>query len=466
MKKFAVIFGSRISEIQKRAVEELSRILLDETLEYPVCREYEEGADLRDYVCVYVGTKENHRYIGEHSQGALTGPEGYYLKVEEDRVIIEGYDDAGVLYGAIDFYNRYILKHERPDTGTCWLDTAEKGALPRFEYVSSPSVRERGLWTWGHVIYDYRGYIDHMMKLKMNSMIIWNDFAPVNARDIVSYAHARGIKVIWGFSWLWDTRCDRADLRHLDGCAEDILRKYESEYASLGVDGLYFQTFTELKNDCIDGVLIAQAAAEFVNETAARFYERYPTLEIQFGLHATSVKNRLDFIKTVDPRIRIVWEDCGAFPFSYDPCDVSGFEETVAFVDEAARLRGEDDRFGVVTKGLVNLDWTKFNHAEGAYCSGVSSRAMRQSRADSKRKLWRYIQSGWLKNADKAYAAVRAMCRAKNGDLNIYALVEDGMFEDNIMYPVALYAEMLWDCERDLGQLIREVACRSYITFA
>ena len=463
MKKFAVIFGSAISELQKRAVEELSRILLDETLEYPVCREYGEGADTGDYVCVYVGTKENHRYIREHSQGVLTKPQAYYLKVEADRVIIEGYDDAGVLYGAIDFYNRYILKHERPDTGANWLRHEE---LPRFEYTSSPSVRERGLWTWGHVIYDYRGYIDHLMKLKMNSMIIWNDFAPVNARDIVSYAHARGIKVIWGFSWLWDTRCDRADLRHLDGCAEDILRKYESEYASLGVDGLYFQTFTELKNDCIDGVLIAEAAARFVNETAARFYERYPTLEIQFGLHATSVKNRLDFIKTVDPRIRIVWEDCGAFPFSYDPFDVSGFEETLAFVGEAARLRGGDDRFGVVTKGLVNLDWTEFKHAEGAYCPGVSSRAMRQSRADGKRKLWRYIQSGWLRYAHKAHEAVRAMCRAKNGDLNIYALVEDGMFEDNVMYPVALFAEMLWDCERDSDELVQEVACRSYVTFA
>lgn len=466
MKKFAVIFGSPLSEIQKRAVEELSKILLDETSEYPVCREYEEGADMSRYIRIYLGTKENHRYIGEHSAKALTKPEEYRIKVEKDHAIIEGYDDAGVLYGAIDFYNRYILKYERPDTGECWLNATGKEEFPCFEYSSSPCVAERGLWTWGHVIYDYRGYIDHMMKLKMNSMIIWNDFAPVNAREIVNYAHTRNVKVIWGFSWLWDTRCDRADLKHLDGYAETILAKYESEYADLGVDGIYFQTFTELKNDRIDGVLIAKAAADFVNETAARFYEKYPGLEIQFGLHATSVKNRLDLIATVDPRIRIVWEDCGAFPFSYDPNDVSGFDETMAFVATAARLRGASDRFGVVTKGLVNLDWKKFEHAEGAYCPGVSSESMRRSRAEQKRKIWRYIQSGWLRHPDAAYEAVRAMCRAKNGELSIYALVEDGMFEENIMYPVALYSEMLWDCERVLDQIIGEVARRNYVTFA
>ncbi len=466
MKKFAVIFGSHISEIQKRAVEELSAILLDDTLEYPVCCEYKEDADMSDYTRIYLGTKKNHRYIREHSPKELTKPEEYCLKAEKDHVIIEGYDDAGVLYGAIDFYNKYILKYERPDTGVCWLNASGGDSLPSFVYSSSPSVSERGLWTWGHVIYDYRGYIDHMMKLKMNSMIIWNDFAPVNARDIIRYAHSRNVRVIWGFSWLWDTHCDRTDLKHLDGYAERILSKYESEYADLGVDGIYFQTFTEWRDERINGVLIAKAAADFVNETAARFYEKYPTLEIQFGLHATSVKNRLAFIGTVDPRIRIVWEDCGAFPFSYDPNDVSDFDETKSFISVASRLRGASDRFGVVTKGLVNLDWTKFEHAEGSYCPGVSSEYMKRNRMERKRKIWRYIQSGWLRRSDRAYEMVREMCRAKNGSLGIYALVEDGMFEENIMYPVALYSEMIWNCESDLELLIQEVALRSYVTFA
>ena len=54
----------------------------------------------------------------------------------------------------------------------------------------------------------------------------------------------------------------------------------------------------------------------------------------------------------------------------------------------------------------------------------------------------------------------------KGGDLDITALVEDGMFEENIMYPVALYSEMLWNCNGDIKELMREVAQRSYVSFA
>jgi len=53
----------------------------------------------------------------------------------------------------------------------------------------------------------------------------------------------------------------------------------------------------------------------------------------------------------------------------------------------------------------------------------------------------------------------------KNGDLSIYALVEDGMFEASVMYPVALYAEMLWDCREELKVLMKSVALRSYVQF-
>ena len=57
--------------------------------------------------------------------------------------------------------------------------------------------------------------------------------------------------------------------------------------------------------------------------------------------------------------------------------------------------------------------------------------------------MWRFVQAYWLANADKAQEMIRAMCRVKNGELSLLALVEDGVFEDNIMYPVALFAEML-----------------------
>ena len=468
MKKFAIIYGQLENDIQKRAVEELSSVLLDYTFEYPICLRYDENENMTDYKCIYIGTKQSHAYIRNTSKKTLSKEEEYVIKVENNTVMIEGFDDAGVLYGAIDFYNQYIVKYEHPENENkdYWINFLERDALPDFEYASAPSVKERGLWTWGHVMYDYRGYFDHMMKLKMNSVIIWNDFLPVNADDIVRYAHSCNIKVIWGFSWLWDTDCNRFDLKNLAPFSQKILETYEREYEKIGGDGIYFQTFTELRKDNIGGVLIAEAAAKFVNTTAALFYEKYPDIEIRFGLHATSVKNRLEWIKAIDPRIRIIWENCGAFPFSYIPSDLESFDATKEFVGEIAGLRGKDDRFGVVTKGLVKLDWSQFEHLQGPQCIGLSSESMKRNRIERKRRIWRYIQAGWLKNADKAYEMVQEMIRVKGEDFCVFALVEDGMFEENMMYPVALYSEMLWNCHSDVKTLMKEVALRSYVSFA
>lgn len=466
MKKFVIIYGQAENAIQKRAVEKLSSLLLDYTFEYPACIKYGDGLDVNGCIRIYIGTKESNPYIRRTSQKTLSREEEYSVTVKDNVVTVEGYDDAGVLYGVLDFYNNYIVKYEYPDTDEYRVNFLEKDALPDFEYSSAPSVKERGLWTWGHVIYDYRGYFDNMLSLKLNRVIIWNDFIPFNAEDIVRYAHSCNIKVIWGFAWLWDTDCKRFNLKELDGYSEKIFAKYEAEYAKVGGDGIYFQTFTELPQDSIDGVLIAEAAAKFVNRTAALFYEKYPSLEIQFGLHASSVRNRLEFIKTVDRRIRIVWENCGSFPFSYIPKNIGAFDATKKFVKEIAQLRGEEERFGVVTKGLVKLDWSHFEHAKASQCIGSCSEYMKKNRTERKSRIWRYIQAGWIANADKAYEMVRKMYKIRGGDLCVFALVEDGMFEENIMYPVALYSEMLWNCHSDVKKLMNDVALRSYVSFA
>jgi len=465
MKKFAIVYGNTDSDIQRTAVAELTRILLEYTMEYPVCLQYEENADLSAFRCMYIGTRDSNPYIRKHSQVQLSTKEEYHIQVRDDTVLIEGFDDAGVLYGVMDFYCKYIVKHEYPHDDRYWVNFMEE-KLPDFACGSAPSVRDRGLWTWGHVVYDYRGYLDHMMRLKMNTVIIWNDFLPVNAGEIVAYAHARNIKVIWGYAWLWDTDCNRFDLRALEDKPGQIFAQYEREYAHAGGDGIYFQTFTELGKDNIDGVLIAEAAANFVNQTSQLFFEKYPDMEIQFGLHATSVKNQLKFIAEVDPRVRIVWEDCGAFPFDYQPGKIKNFEETKAFVQTIGTLRGEKERFGAVTKGLVKLDWSAFEHLKGPQHMGVSPEYVKANRVERKRRIWRYIQAQWFVHADKALEMVKEMACLTRGEMCICALVEDGMFEENIMYPAALYGEMLWDAEADIKTLMREVALRSYVKYA
>ena len=469
MKKVAIIHGEIDCEIQNRALEEMSKLLLDYLDEYPICIKYNENICFDDYRCVFIGTKQSNPYIRVNSKATLALPESYSISVSNDTVMIEGFDDAGVLYGVLDFYNKYVIKyeHKKPvrDCNINHTNLWQKESLVDFEMTSAPAVRERGLWTWGHVIYDYREYLRNMMLLKMNSVIIWNDFVPANAKQIVDYAHSCNIKVYWGFAWLWGTGV-KFDIRNLSEEPKKIFAKFEAEYADSNGDGIYFQTFTEHKTDTLDGVLIAEAAAKFVNDTSALLYEKYPNLEIQFGLHATSVNNKLEFIRSVDPRINIIWEDCGSFPFDYDPHNVSTFDETMQFIGSITHLRGDDDRFGVVTKGFVNLDWSTFRHLKGMQCIGVSNGRTKAKNVNRMAHQWRYVQAGWLVNADKARLMVQRMKQLKNGDLSIFALVEDGMFEESIKYPVALYAEMLWDCDNTITNLMKYVALRSYVDFA
>ncbi len=232
-----------------------------------------------------------------------------------------------------------------------------------------------------------------MMLLKMNRVVIWNDFVPFNANEIVEYAHSCNIKVIWGFSWLWDTACNRVDPSKLEGKDKEILEKYEREYSCVKGDGIYFQIFTELTEDNINGVVVANAATDFVNKTAKLFYEKYPDLQIEFGLHATSVKDRLPSIAQVDPRIKIVWEDCGAFPFDYLASKIDTFDETKALVGAIANLRGKDDYFGVVTKGITNLDWGQFRHLTGRQNIGVSSQKTKRELVVKRHNIWKYVQA-------------------------------------------------------------------------
>ncbi len=466
MSQFAIVYGEAESGIQKKAVENLSEFLLDYTYEYPVCIKYDPKLDLNYYRCIYIGTKQNNRYIEKNSTAKLNEAEEYSIGVKNDTVIIEGFDDNGVLYGVIDFYNKYLLKMEYAHNDSLVYPRPLVKPFPDFSLQSAPAIKNRGIWTWGHVIYNYKGFIDNMVKLKMNIIIIWNDAVPFNAKEIIDYAHSCGVKVIFGYPWCWDTDCNKFNLETIMSKAPEIFAHFEEQYSTLNLEGIYFQSFTELKTDSIGGILIADAVTRFVNKTAELFFDKYPNLELQFGLHATSVKEKTEYIKNVNPKIKIVWEDCGAFPFSYLPSNIEGFHQTKQLVGEISSLRGADDLFGVVTKGFTKLDWGTFKHIEGEVNIGVSSKLMKEDRINRKKKSWKYLQAYWLTNADKAYEMVKALYEYKGGGLDVTALVEDGMFEENIMFIVALYSEMLWDVSRDLKEMINEVALRGYVDFA
>ena len=469
MKSVAIIYGSYKTGLQKKAVEMLSEIVQNETIEFPACFSVEENFDKEEFLCIYIGTKENNKFIAEKSDKILTKPEEYAILVKNDEIVIEGFDDSGVLYGCIDFYNRYIAPFVAIDTmGNKRVDLFKaETKLPEFFNQSAPKIKERGIWTWVHVIYDYKCFVENMAKLNMNCLILWNDFVPLNIDEVVSYAHDFGIKVILGYPWLWDnTDFSEINFEELDKESDRIVSEYEQNYKNLNIDGIYFQSFTELYQEKIGDVLVAEAVCDFVNKTADKIFGISPDLRLQFGLHAISVKDRSEYIKKTDKRIEIIWEDCGSMPFNYEPDALSDFDETKEFLKKITKLRGNDEKFGAVTKSFVRLDWMAFKHRKGPFVLGKSSENMHKNRMDRKKGMWRTVQAAWLKNGEKAREMIELMAKETGGNTCITALIEDGMFEKQIFHSVALYSEFLWDYSNKTDELSEQIALRDYIKFA
>ena len=397
MEKWIIVYGN-YENIEKNAVENLYKTVSDYVPYSLICKSFEKvlESELSECNIIFVGTKDNNSFVKKHSKNILTKEEEYSIEVKENPynkdkqiILISGFDSAGVLYGCVDFYAVYLMQEKNThDHGAYFLKLfSEK--MPEYSYQSAPKIKRRGTWTWGYVICDYKGYIDNMVKLKLNTLTIWNDYPPVNANEIVNYAHENNIKVFWGFPWMWDVDCKAVDFCNLENEILRINKVYDEEYAHLNGDGIYFQTFTEIKGELIGDIVIAEAATDFVNKTAKIMLENHPELELQFGLHSTSVNNKLDILFKTDPRITIVWEDCGAFPYDYIPQNVNDFEKTVEFTKRISNLRGIEEKFGVVLKGLTCLDWYSFVHQEGGFILGKRSKAYIEKRTNEKMKIWK-----------------------------------------------------------------------------
>lgn len=403
------------------------------------------------------------------SVGTDKALDGYKIEVtkspyntDKQTISIKGKNDIFTLYGAIDFKNKYIPMCENADMHNpiYYFNKPFYDKMKETVIESNPSKNYRALWSWGYVIYNYKKYIDNMVELKLNMLIVWNDYPPENAKEFIEYAHENGIKIIWGFAWGWDTNCLDIDVSDLNKLSDSIIEKYEKEYAHLNPDGIYFQSFTETDKEYTGGKLIAEAVTELVNKTSDRLLKKYPDLLIQFGLHHTSVKNRLQFIKKVDPRVYILWEDCGAFPYHYIPKKIENFDETKDITKKLLFLR-ENEKFGAVLKGHTCLDWSTFTHQSGNFKIGEKDEEFLKNKFKEKEKILRYIQSWWIVNADKACEMIRLM----DENSIVAALVEDGAFEECIPYSVALFAEMLWDSSSDIKDIMSRVALSSNVKF-
>lgn len=457
---------------EKKAVELVNReigsyILRDAGLytQHVLPCEHSDAAVLNTN-CVIIGSFYENKILQKYINEEEIPHGGYVVKVMPNPenpdlklALICAKTPVEVFYGAVDFVDDFFTAAV-PVTGAVHrVHETFCESVPDYYSASAPKIKTRNVFTWGHPINNYREYIDNMARLRLNQLIIWNDFVPLNAAEIIEYAHEYGIKVIWGYAWGWSTKCDEIDLENLDVLTDSIVEKFQREYAPFGVDGIYFQSFTELSFDKIGDRLIAEVVTDFVNKTAKKLWEKYPDLFIQFGLHAMSVKDHLEYISKVDPAIEIVWEDCGEFPYAYMPEieDKEKYKKTGEFTKEILSLR-KDGTSGILFKGFLTLDWnlSRFCHQKGQFILGMASEITINHDNELITPMWRHLQSKWYKNGHYALDMTRLIAEADPSATVGMA----GQFAGGIWLPEALCAQMLWNPDEDFYDLTERVSKR------
>jgi hypothetical protein len=295
-------------------------------------------------------------------------------------------------------------------------------------------------------------------------LIVWNDVPPVNCRQFIEYAHSRGVKVILGFQWGWGlSKLDPTNPQHLRLVKEDVLRKYEELYRNLGMDGIYFQTFTEQWSTRIQGRTIASLACDWVNDIARALLAKHPDLRILWGLHATSIMENYVDLKPLDPRLTIVWEDAGALPYTYEP-EVAlpegklprGLDTLDATIDYSKKLATfrPGSEFAMCAKGWTTLRWeSEFEH-HGPFIIGERAHEFIHDRLKERQPRWDYVNARWVKNYPAASRFFREIRDTTSAPMTVVGLIEDGLFEEEIQTSAALLGEMLWNPSREQKDIL------------
>lgn len=456
-KRWRLVFGC-YEGIEKFALNELQRAVQN-YLPYTLAVSSAGSAPpADDEHRILLGTMKNHPRIRELCAKNIIpeGPEGYGVVClpgpgdGAKTIVLAGHDAAGVLYAVEDFNARILGLNNAPDDPGKNADIP--GRLSMSPISGRPRIMNRGIWTWGYVIYDYRRFLDNMARLRMNMLTLWNDTPPVNMPEIIDYAHERGIKIVLGFHWGWGYDFDLSDTHHLLEVKDNVLRTYQKEYAGLKHDGIYFQTNTENSIREVNGVPRAKRVCQFVNDTGRALLAEYPALRIQFGVHATSIQDDYPFFRDLDERITLVWEDAGVIPYSYEAAPknagrhpgLDDFESTLAYSLKISRLR-EGREFALVPKGFSKLRWdTEFEH-HGPFVLGERSESFIHRRLLERKAALDQGNALWLKHYKLAVRFFREIIKAGQDRITATALVEDGLFESSIPFSVALFAQILWD---------------------
>jgi len=413
---------------------------------------------------VLIGTLANNPRLARWVKSADVPANGYCVRAFEKEgvktIVIAGADPVSVLYGAVDFVEDGLAKLATDMGNGITMPAYTFDGRPfevAYESRRAPKTPIRSVFTWGHVISDYRSYFRNLARMKLNEVVIWNDYEPLNAREIVDCAHSWGIKVIWGFAWGWTTgqcRGAKIDDDSLKQLEDDIVASWRETWGRLPGDGIYFQSFTEMKADNHGGRNVAEAVVKLVNATAARIWAERSDLRIIFGLHATSVRSQLAEISKTDPRVEIYWEDFGGFP--YDARE--GYEVSDAEVRTfLGQVLSDKRSVGLVYKCQLFQDWSNFYHQKGPYLLGEAGEDVMAHDLSVTEDAWRGYTPMWLKGGKKAHDVTRGFQSRTPAP----ALCLAGNFNGPLYFATALAAELFWSADEPYETILARVLARS-----
>lgn len=467
-----VVHGGE-SEIERFALAEIQRNI-QTYLPYVVeIRKEAPPEALAAHHVLILGTRKTNPLIAALADDeALSIPkhsEGYTMACvsspwEENAklIVLAGQDARGVLYAVQDFCSRILAATVMPD----YLPRRREAldGIAEFCVSEHPRIANRGIWTWGYVIYDYRRFFDNMARLRLNMATIWNDDLPVNCHEVIDYAHGRGVKVVLGFPWGWGYDMDISNSRHRQKIKEFVLSEFSKKYQHLPIDGLYLQTDTEHAHTARRGRSMAYWACTLVNDVAGELLKLHPGLSIQFGLHATSVQENYRELRALDSRVTITWEDAGMIPYANEPIvswteretipldvnvanwletKVGSPKATVSYSKKLATLR-KGAEFAMVPKGWVAIRWPEEFEHHGPFLLGERSDTFIQERFEGRKARWDKMNQMWIRRFPLAQSFYREILKTCP-KMTVTGLIEDGLFERQIQPSVALFAHTLWN---------------------
>ena len=454
-----VVYGSNQGP-EGRALQILSEaaapIMRDHgtTTSYVLAMEKAGGMRVDKKHVILIGRPDNNPALAAELGDTVVPRGGYVVKTRTvggtNVVAIAGDTPRAVLWGAFEFAD--IVKPDLTDASVQWHNMAYEDVffkldkLPDFTYATAPEAPVRSLFTWGHVIDDYRLSFREFARSRLNRVILWNEFPPVNAAEVVREAHDWGLDVYWGFAWGWTTDCRDTDLSKTAEIGAAIVREWEDVWSGLPGDGIYFQTFTELGAESIGGRLVAECAVELVNGTARKIRAKRPGLPIVFGLHASSVKKRIEVIEKTDKDVDILWED---------------WERATDAEAEALAMRilESDRHVGLVWKALLQ-DWTCWAHQPGPYmlgCAGARLLDRDRKLVDGYKAVFNDL---WLNTmGPKVGGFLRKVRSGKHPPWECNTVAE---YNPPLAFATLAQAELFWNAKNEWKESVRRILRRMH----